>query len=98
MRDINGLLSWAERRIMYRIEADQELTEHKGYNSKLTDLADLVDLQPKACRAVVEGLALKGYLVPEPRGRRMWFGLPKPLGGQYRLAWVDGESAIVRAF
>jgi DNA-binding MarR family transcriptional regulator len=98
MRDINGLLSWAERRIMYRIEADQELTEHNGYNSQLTDLARIVDLQPKACRAIISGLVEKGYIANKPRGRRVWFDLIKPLGGQYRLQWQDGKSELVRAF
>jgi DNA-binding MarR family transcriptional regulator len=98
MRDIDGLLSWAEKRIMYRIEADQELTEHRGYNTKLTDLAKVVDLQPKAVRDIVAGLIEKEYLQFAPRGRRVRFELIKPLGSQYQLQWVDGSSTIVRAF
>jgi DNA-binding MarR family transcriptional regulator len=102
MRNINGLLSWAERRIMYRIEADQELTEHRGYNTKLTDLASVVDLQPKAVRDIIDGLITKEYLQFEPRegprGRRVYFKLIKPLGGQFQLQWIDGSSKLVRAF
>jgi hypothetical protein len=98
MRNIDGLLSWAEKRIMYRIEADQEMTEHRGYNTKLTDLARIVDLHPKALREIVSGLMEKEYLQAEPRGRRVHFRLIKPLSSQYQLQWVDGSSKLVRAF
>jgi DNA-binding MarR family transcriptional regulator len=98
MRNIDGLLSWAEKRIMYRIEADQEMTEHRGYNAMLTDLARLVGMQPKAVREIISGLTEKGYVQFEPRGRRVHFRLIKPLGSQYQLQWVDGSSKLVRAF
>jgi predicted transcriptional regulator of viral defense system len=91
-------LTWAERRIMYRIEADQELTEHTGYTAKLNDLAWRVGMQPKAAREIVSGLIAKGYLEHAPRGRRVFFKLIKPLSGQYRLQWHDGKSEFVRAF
>jgi predicted transcriptional regulator of viral defense system len=92
-------LTWAERRILYRIEAEQELVEeHKGFTPKLNDLAYLVGMQPKACRAIISGLVEKGYIAHKPRGRRVWFDLLKPLGGQYRLQWQDGKSEFVRAF
>jgi DNA-binding IclR family transcriptional regulator len=98
MRNIDGLLSWAERRILYRIEEEQELERGKSWTPKLYDLAMLVGMQPKAVRLVTSGLIEKGYLQSEPRGRRVHFKLIKPLSGQYQLQWVDGSSKLVRAF
>jgi DNA-binding MarR family transcriptional regulator len=98
MRNISGLLSWAERRILYRIEAEQELERGKTWTPKLNDLALLVGMQPKAVREIISGLIQKEYVQFEPRGRRVYFRLIKPLGSQYQLQWVDGSSTLVRAF
>jgi DNA-binding IclR family transcriptional regulator len=98
MRNIDGLLSWAERRILYRIEEEQELERDKTWTPKLYDLALLVGMQPRAVREIISGLIEKGYLQFEPRGRRVHFKLIKPLSGQYQLQWVDGSSKLVRAF
>jgi DNA-binding MarR family transcriptional regulator len=92
-------LSWTERRVMYRIEAEQELTRFRGFFPKLGDLAALVGVQPKECREVVSGLVEKGYLeFGATDNRKVRFVLIKPLGGQYRLQWAAGESELVRAF
>jgi DNA-binding MarR family transcriptional regulator len=98
MRNIDGLLSWAERRILYRIEEEQELERGKTWTPKLSDLALLVGMQPKAVREIISGLIEKEYVQFEPRGRRVHLKLIKPLSGQYRLQWIDGSSMLVRAF
>jgi DNA-binding MarR family transcriptional regulator len=98
MRNIDGLLSWAEKRILYRIEEEQERDSRKTWTPKLNDLALLVGMQPKAVREIISGLIEKGYVQFEPRGRRVHFRLIKPLSSQYQLQWVDGSSKLVRAF
>jgi hypothetical protein len=97
----DGVLSWIERRIMYRIEADQEMPSHRGYWPGLSDLADLVGCrQPRDCRALVNGLVDKGYIPFNRRGKRVFFRLLKPLSGEFRLQWnaETGEGELVRAF
>jgi DNA-binding MarR family transcriptional regulator len=98
MRNIDGLLSWAEKRIMYRIEYEREIDPRKTWTPMLRDLAEKVGMQPKAVREIISGLTEKGYVQFEPRGRRVHLELIKPLSGQYQLQWVDGSSMLVRAF
>ena len=97
----DGVLTWIERRIMYRIEAEQEMPAFKGWWAGLSDLADFVGCrQPRDCRALVDGLIEKGYIQAEKRGRRVFFRLIKPLSGEFKLAWdkKTGEGVLVRVF
>lgn len=88
-------LTWVERRILFRIEEEQENPSHSGWGPQLGDLAYMIGLHPKTCRELVSGLVAKGYLEARvERGSRLQggkrtrqvvrFTLLKPLGGQYR--------------
>jgi hypothetical protein len=95
-------LSWIERRIMWRIEQEQEDHQFVGFAPLMSDLSKYIGVTPKACRKLVWGLVERGFLGPPQRmerSSRLRFPLLKPLGGQYRLAWSpNGESELVRAF
>jgi hypothetical protein len=100
--DDDNPLSWLERRIMWRIEQEQEDHQFIGFAPLMSDLAKYIGVVPKVCRKLVWGLVERGYLGPPQRmerSNRLRFPLLKPLGGQYRLQWsAAGESELVRAF
>jgi hypothetical protein len=100
--DDNNPLSWLERRIMWRIEQEQEDPTFVGFATGMSDLSKFIGTTPKACRGLVWGLVERGYLGPPQRmerSSRLRFPLLKPLGGQYRLQWSStGKSELVRAY